>query len=157
MRWSEFPSLAFDAYQHEDGKRKHLFTSHVEYNHQQVTVNDDGTISVNDGPEYVLGISEDQKNVICVKKGSTNQFIFDNAKKILGVEDKYAQDAIKKAQEDEQRKKLKEPFKLKNGIELRYSQEIGGDKTMLNEGIEEQMDMSYKFRATIQNMFSLQK
>ena len=91
------PSLCFDAYKHEDGQRKYLFTSRGEDSDQQFTVNDNGTISVNDGPEYVLGISEDQKNVICVKKGSTNQFIFDNAKKILGLEEKYVQDAIKKA------------------------------------------------------------
>jgi len=73
---------------------------------------------------YVLGTDESQTKVMHVKKDSVNKFIFDKARKLLGVEDKY-----KKLDEIKNEWVIKQKgFTMKNGIQLRYSEEIGGDK-----------------------------
>lgn len=74
-------------------------------------------------PNYVLGTDDAQTKVMHVKKDSKNKFIFENAREMLGVQDRYKKLDELKAEWD---KKLK-GFIMKNGIQLRYSDEIGGD------------------------------
>ena len=52
---------------------------HEEYQHQKFAINQDGTISLQSDPDWVLGTDERSKRVRFVKKGSKNQFVFDQA------------------------------------------------------------------------------
>lgn len=81
---------------------------------------------------YVLGTDDAQIKVMHVKKDSKNKFIFTNAREMLGVQDKYKKLDELKAEWI----KKQEGFTMKNGIQLRYSEEIGGDRNTNCEIIE---------------------
>ena len=66
-------------------------------------------------------MSDDEKEVRWVKKGSKNQFTFNKALEILGLKEQYAQQAIKEAELEEAKKNLTKPIKLDNGVEIRLS------------------------------------
>ena len=79
---------------------------------------------------------DNKKEVRWVKKGSDNQFVFENAIEILGMKEQYEALAKKEAEIKKEKERLTHPWKLSNGIEVRYSQEIGGDKNTTHEIFE---------------------
>lgn len=96
-------------------------------------VNQDGTISLKDHRDVVLGMSDNHKEVRWVKKESPCKFIFDNAYEILSMREKYDAEAIRQDQVEKDKKRLKKPWRLSSGVEMRYSQEIGGDNNTTHE------------------------
>ena len=94
---ADFPSLAFDGYEHES-RDLEFFTNHLEYGHQKFLFNIDNTIALVNESDYVLGTDEDQKRVLFVSKGDPNQFVFENAREILGLEERYAEMDKKRAE-----------------------------------------------------------
>jgi len=76
------PSQAFDGYEHET-RDLEFFSLHMDYDHQQFSINQDGTISFNNDPNWVLGTDENVKKVKFVKKGNEHQFIFEEAANYL--------------------------------------------------------------------------
>ena len=101
MLWSDCPSLAFDNKYYNVARPVYLSTNNNENCSQEVIVNQDGTISLTGHEsDIVLGMCDNHKEVRWVKKGSPCMFIFDNAYEILGR------------------------WRLSNGVEMRYSQEI---------------------------------
>ena len=76
------PTQAFDGYEHET-RDLEFFPLHLDYGHQKFSINQDGTISFNPHPEWVLGTDENAKRAKFVKRGNEHQFIFDEAAKYL--------------------------------------------------------------------------
>ena len=78
-------------------------------------------------------MSDNQKEVRWVNKGSKYKFIFDNAYEILCMGEKYDAEAIRQDQVEKDKERLKKPWRLGNGVEMRYSTEIGGDNNTTHE------------------------
>jgi hypothetical protein len=90
--------------------------------------------------DYVLGTDDSEKKIMHVKKDSKHKFIFENAREVLGVQDRYkemeALEAKNKVLKDAFKAKQTDGYKLANGVQMRYSTEIGGNKNTTHEIIE---------------------
>jgi len=82
--------------------------------------------------KYVLGTDDEGKQVMHVKIDNPNKFIFANAREMLGVQDRYKKEDELKAEWVKKQK----GFTMKNGVQLRYSEEIGGDRNTTYEIFE---------------------
>ena len=74
---ADMPFAVFDGHDHLN-VAPHLFTNHPEYPHQKWKINQDGTISLNKAPDYVLGC-DGGIMVKMVKRGNENQLVFEEA------------------------------------------------------------------------------
>ena len=66
IHWTEYPSLVLDGWEHEKGT-PHLFTSHLESEHQKFIFNTDDTIGFVSQPDCVLGVRTNRLNKKYVK------------------------------------------------------------------------------------------